>query len=88
MAHAQLRGLYGGQNGVLAMAEQRMDNTTYKYNSNGSSNQSEYIKDFTDDANNPVSVNKYYTDYTIIAWVSKYWNQLMASSLMPFEEQY
>jgi len=71
-AYAPLRGLYGGQNGAWAMAEQRSDNTTYKYNPNDrGSNQSEYIKDFTDDANNPVSANKYFTDYSIIARVNQ-----------------
>lgn len=71
-AYAPLRGLYGGNNGAWAMAEQRSDNTTYKYNpSDRGSIQSEYIKDFTDDANNPVSANKYFTDYSIIARVNQ-----------------
>ncbi|GGI24449.1 RagB/SusD family nutrient uptake outer membrane protein [Pedobacter mendelii] len=67
-AYAPLRGLYSGNNGAWAMGEQRSDNTTYKYNPNDrGSIQSEYIKDFTDDANSPVTANKYFTDYTIIA---------------------
>lgn len=67
-AYAPLRGLYSGNNGAWAMGEQRSDNTMYKFNpSDRGSIQSEFVKDFTDDANNPIPANKYFTDYTIIA---------------------
>src|SRR5687768_9771855 len=71
-AYAPLRGLYGGTNGAWAMGEMRSDNTTYKYNSNDRGTiQPEFIKDFTDDANNPVPANKYFTNYTIISRVNQ-----------------
>ncbi|MEO6734534.1 MAG: RagB/SusD family nutrient uptake outer membrane protein [Ferruginibacter sp.] len=71
-AYAPLRGLYNGQNGAWNMGELRADNTTYKYNANDRGTiQGEYIKDFLDDANNPVSNSKYTTNYTIIARVNQ-----------------
>ena len=71
-AYAPLRGLYGGTNGAWAMGEMRSDNTTYKYNSNDRGTiQPEFIKEFTNDANNGVSANKYTTDYTIVARVNQ-----------------
>lgn len=71
-AYAPLRGLYGGTNGAWAMGEMRSDNTAYKYNSNDRGTiQPEFIKEFTNDANNGVSANKYVTDYTIIARVNQ-----------------
>jgi len=67
-AYAPLRGLYGGTAGAWAMGEMRADNTTYKYNPiDRGTIQPEFIKDFTDDASNSVSGNKYFTDYTIIS---------------------
>jgi starch-binding outer membrane protein, SusD/RagB family len=71
-AYAPLRGLYSGTNGAWAMGEMRSDNTTYKYNSNDRGTiHPEFIKEFTDDANNAVSGNKYFTDYTIISRVNQ-----------------
>lgn len=71
-AYASLRGLYSGNNGAWAMGEQRSDNTTYKFNPNDrGSIQSEFITDFTEDSNNPVPANKYFTNYTIIARVNQ-----------------
>jgi len=67
-AYAPLRGLYSGTGGAWAMGEMRSDNTTYKYNPQDRGTiEPEFIKDFTDDANNGVNGNKYVTDYTIIA---------------------
>src|SRR5688500_12140239 len=55
-AYAPLRGLYGGTNGACVMGEMRSDNTMYKYNpTDRGTIQPEFIKDFTDDANNGVS---------------------------------
>ncbi|MEO5564507.1 MAG: RagB/SusD family nutrient uptake outer membrane protein, partial [Chitinophagaceae bacterium] len=74
-AYAPLRALYSGNNGAWVMGELRSDNTAYKFNPNDRGQaQPEFIKDFTDDANNPVSANKYFTNYTIIARV----NQVLA----------
>jgi len=71
-AYAPLRGLYSGNNGAWAMAEQRSDNTMYKFNPNDrGSIQSEFVKDFTDDANSPIPANKYFTNYNIIARVNQ-----------------
>lgn len=71
-AYAPLRGLYGGNNGAWAMGEQRSDNTVYKFNPNDrGSIQSEFVKDFTDDANNPIPSNKYNSNYNIIARVNQ-----------------
>lgn len=71
-AYAPLRTLYSGNNGAWAMGEQRSDNTTYKFNPNDRGTiQSEFVADFTDDANNAVSSNKYVTNYTIIARVNQ-----------------
>lgn len=67
-AYAPLRGLYSGSGGAWAIGELRSDNTTYKFNPNDRGTiQPEYIADFTEDNNNPVPANKYFTDYTIIA---------------------
>ena len=71
-AYASLRGLYSGTSGAWAMGEMRSDNTMYKYNpTDRGTIQPEFIKDFTDDANNGVSANKYFTDYTIISRVNQ-----------------
>jgi starch-binding outer membrane protein, SusD/RagB family len=71
-AYTPLRGLYGGTNGAWAMGEMRSDNTHYKYNpTDRGTIQPEFVKEFTDDANNPVPANKYFTDYTIIARVNQ-----------------
>lgn len=74
-AYAPFRGAYSGLNGGWAMGELRSDNTTYKYNGNdrGSVN-GEYISDFLDDNTNPVTTNKYVSDYAVIARV----NQILA----------
>lgn len=67
-AYAPLRSLYSGSGGAYAMGEMRSDNSTYKYNpADRGTIAPEFIKDFTDDNNNSVSANKYFTDYTIIA---------------------
>lgn len=71
-AYAPLRGLYGGTDGAWLMAEQRSDNTTYKYNpTDRGTIWPEFIADFTDDANNPGPANKYFSNYTIIARVNQ-----------------
>jgi tetratricopeptide (TPR) repeat protein len=64
-AYSPLRGLY---NGAWVMGELRSDNTTYKFNPNDRGSISpEFIKDFTDDANNGSLSGKYSGNYTIIA---------------------
>jgi tetratricopeptide (TPR) repeat protein len=71
-AYAPLRGLYSGSGGAWAMGELRSDNTTYKFNSNDRGTiGAEFIKDFTDDSSSPVTSNKYYSDYAIIARVNQ-----------------
>jgi tetratricopeptide (TPR) repeat protein len=74
-AYAPLRGAYDGYNGAWAMGEMRSDNSTYKYNPNDRGTiQPEYIKDFLDDNTNSVTLNKYVSDYAVIARV----NQVLA----------
>lgn len=64
-AYSPLRGLY---NGAWVMGELRSDNTTYKFNPNDRGSISpEFIKDFTDDANNGSLSGKYSGNYSIIA---------------------
>jgi tetratricopeptide (TPR) repeat protein len=71
-AYAPLRELYNGSNGAWAMGELRSDNTTYKYNPNDRGTiQGEFIKDFINDATNPISQHKYTQDYRIIARVNQ-----------------
>jgi hypothetical protein len=71
-AYGPLLGLYGGTSGAWAMGEMRSDNTTYKYNSNDRGTIApEFIKDFLDDATNPVSSNKYNQNYIMIARVNQ-----------------
>lgn len=74
-AYAPLRGAYDGYNGAWAMGELRSDNSMYKYNPNDRGTiQPEYIKDFLDDNTNSVTLNKYVSDYSVIARV----NQILA----------
>ena len=69
--YSLLRGLYSGQDGAWAMGELRSDNTTYAFNPNDRGTISaEFVKDFIDDANNSVPLNKYVTNYSIISNVN------------------
>jgi hypothetical protein len=72
-AYSPLRSVYGAWvAGAWAMGELRSDNTTYKYNPNDRGTiQPEYIKDFINDATNSVPLNKYSSDYSIIARVNQ-----------------
>jgi hypothetical protein len=77
--YAPLRDLYSGTSGAWAMGELRSDNTTYKYNpSDRGTIQPEIIKDFTDDANNGVTANKYFTNYSIISRANQVLDQIDA----------
>ena len=70
-AYSPLRGLYNGNEGAWAMGELRSDNTTYKFNPNdrGTIN-GEYIKDFIEEDNNIIPLNKWVSNYTIISRVN------------------
>lgn len=66
--YSLLRELYGGGSGAWVMGELRADNTTYAFNPNDRGTISaEFVKDFTEEANNPVPYHKYSTDYSIIS---------------------
>ncbi len=70
-AYAPLRGLYNGNEGAWAMGELRSDNTTYKFNPNDRGTISgEYIKDFIEEDNNIIPLNKWVSNYTIISRVN------------------
>lgn len=76
-AYAPLRSLYSGTYGAYVMAELRSDNTTYKYNpSDRGTIQAEFIKDFTDDSSNPVTLARYSNNYAVIARVNQILDQI------------
>lgn len=70
-AYAPLRGLYNGNEGAWAMGELRSDNTTYKFNPNDRGTiQGEYIKDFIEESDNTIPLNKWVSNYSIISRVN------------------
>ena len=70
-AYAPLRGMYSGNEGAWAMGELRSDNTTYKFNPNDrGTTQAEYIKDFIEQADNRVPLNKWASNYSVISRVN------------------
>lgn len=70
-AYAPLRGLYNGYNGAWAMGEMRSDNTTYIYNTvDRGQIQGEYIKDFVEQSDNAIPLNKWVSNYSIISRVN------------------
>lgn len=70
-AYAPLRGMYSGNEGAWAMGELRSDNTTYKFNPNDrGTTQGEYIKDFIEEADNRIPLNKWASDYSVISRVN------------------
>lgn len=67
-AYSILRDLYAGSDGAWAMGELRSDNTTYAFNANDRGTISaEFIKNFTEEANNSVPYHKYADDFSIIS---------------------
>lgn len=70
-AYAPLRGMYNGNEGAWGMGELRSDNTTYKFNPNDrGTTQGEYIKDFIEQADNRIPLNKWKSNYSIISRVN------------------
>lgn len=70
-AYAPLRGMYNGNEGAWAMGELRSDNTTYKFNPNDRGTiQGEYIKDFIEQADNKIPLNKWASNYSVISRVN------------------
>ena len=70
-AYAPLRGMYSGNEGAWAMGELRSDNTTYKFNPNDrGTTQGEYIKDFIEEADNRIPLNKWASNYSVISRVN------------------
>lgn len=70
-AYAPLRGMYNGNEGAWAMGELRSDNTTYKFNPNDRGTiQGEYIKDFIEQADNRIPLNKWASNYSVISRVN------------------
>lgn len=70
-AYAPLRGMYNGNEGAWAMGELRSDNTTYKFNPNDRGTiHGEYIKDFIEQADNIIPLNKWASNYSVISRVN------------------